>query len=174
MARTLNKPLLIRRRDPLTVSEAFFVVERLGQRCEQTMSIMAGVSRASIRRTVPLALQGGPPQRAAPRTHRPAAPLPGPAPRQASLSLQAAARELGLGADDLRTWLIRERWIRRGRCGALIAGARQLTATFLNQPVEQVEHGRRSVRITYGPIRITPRGMVSLRTQLGASRGDLS
>ncbi len=137
------------------------------------MSAITGVSQASVRRAVHLAEQGAPLD--ARKANRPrkvqdlsiTVPL-----RTATLSLTEAAHELGLTSKALHEWLIQERWIRRGRGGALIAGATKLTAGLLNQPVDQVDAGRR-VHMHYGAIRFTPRGMANLRASVascGAAR----
>ena len=166
-----NAPVPPRRRDPLTVLEAAYFVDRFGRRSWQTMSAMTGVSQASVRRAVPLAERSAPSE--ARTTNRPgkvqdlpiAVPL-----RTATLSLAEAAHELGLTSKALHEWLIQERWIRRNRRGALIAGAIKLTAGLLNQPVDQVNDGRR-VHMHYGAIRFTPRGIANLRASVASTRG---
>ncbi len=167
-----NAPLPTRRRDPVTIPEAAYFVDRLGRRTWQTLSTMTGASQASLRRAVPLAEQGAPAELLDPPPPRCSfGRLPATPRRVASLSLTEAARELGLSTDALLSWLLQARWVRRGRCGSLIAGAQQLTATHLNQPVEYTLVGRRGVRTHYGAIRFTPRGMANLRASVAATCG---
>ena len=166
-----NVPVPPRRRDPLTVPEAAYFVDRFGRRSWQAMSAITGVSQASVRRALPLAEQGGLPEARKANRPRKVQDLPIAVPlRTATLSLVEAAHELGLTSKALHEWLIKERWIRRGRRGALIAGAIKLTAGLLNQPVDQINDGRR-VHMHYGAIRFTPRGMANLRASVASRRG---
>ncbi len=153
------------------VGEATYIVGRFGRRSWRCLSIMTGVSQSSVRRTVLLAEQGAPFEPRKPNRPRKLQDLPIAVPfRTATLSLAEAAHELGLTSKALHDWLIQERWIRRGRRGALIAGAIKLTAGLLNQPVDQVDDGRR-VHIHYGAIRFTPRGMANLRASVASTCG---
>ncbi len=166
-----NHPLPFYRRDPLTIGEAAYIVGRFGRRSWQAMSVMTGVSQSSIRRTTLIAEQSAPPEPRKPKRPRKLQELPTAVPlRTATLSLAEAAHELGLTSKALHAWLIQERWIRRGRRGALIAGAAQLTAGLLNQPVDQVDDGSR-MHIHYGAIRFTPRGMTNLRASVASTCG---
>ena len=160
------------RRGPVTPSEAAYLLGRYGHHSLQAMALIAGAHRADIQRAI-LRAERGEPTAAnetlfqTRRCHDTKAPTE-TLPRIASLSLSEAAQAFGLSAGTLQAWLIQERWIRRTKSGSLIAGAAKLTACLLNQPVAQVEVGR-GVRMYYGAIRFTPRGMDNLRTALGAA-----
>ena len=167
-----NTPLPSRRRAPLRVSEAAYLVDRYGRQSLQTLSTIAGASQASLRRAVPLAEQGALKPLSASRPCR-SPDRSGPFQvRSATRSFGEAAGELGLTAEALYAWLVRWRWIRRDSAGVTIAAATRLAAGLLNQPVRQQPVGRRGVRLHYGAIRFTPRGMANLRAQVALTAGE--